>query len=101
MRQVSHFELVRRRNFDVSMFERLVNNGMLSATLEMQSRMRPEMVGLIRSIYPDVQNHERVLGPEHDVPPCLKHSMFFWTHGEPEVAERLARIFQEAEAEML
>jgi len=86
--QVAHHELVRARHFDVSMFERLVNNGLLSGTLRMQSRMRPEMVELLRPIYPDVQNHERVSGAEHAVPPCLQHSMFFWTHAHPEQAER-------------
>lgn len=86
--QVENYELVRKKHFDVSMFERLCNNGMLSATLEMQSRMRPEMVELLREVYPHVESHERVHGPEHDVPGCLRHSMYFWTHGAPELAER-------------
>ena len=50
--QVSHYDLVRHKKFDVSMFERLVNNKMLSGTLHMQSRMRPEMVGLVSSAAP-------------------------------------------------
>ena len=86
--QVENYELVRAKSFDVSMFERLCNNGMLSATLAMQSRMRPEMVELLREVYPHVESHERVHGPAHDVPDCLRHSMYFWTHDAPELAER-------------
>ena len=97
--QVAHHELVRARHFDVSMFERLVENGMLSGTLEMQSRMRPEMVELLRPIYPHVQNHARVLGPDHAVPACLEHSMFFWSHKHPEQAER--SVMNEQEAQMV
>ncbi|KAL1523714.1 hypothetical protein AB1Y20_018644 [Prymnesium parvum] len=94
--QVAHHELVRTHNFDVSMFERLVENGLLSGTLRMQSRMRPEMVELLRPIYPHVKNHERVTGAEHAVPPCLKNSMFFWTHAHPEQAERSVKNEGEA-----
>lgn len=97
--QVAHHELVRARHFDVSMFERLVNNGLLSGTLRMQSRMRPEMVELLRPIYPDVENHERVSGAGHAVPPCLQHSMFFWTHAHPEQAER--SVMNDGEALMV
>ena len=97
--QVAHHELVRSHHFDVSMFERLVRNDMLSGTLAMQSRMRREMVELIRPIYPDVQNHDRVLGPDHAVPPCLQHSMYFWEHEHPEQAER--SVMNEEEAQMV
>ena len=97
--QVAHHDLVRTRHFDVSMFERLVENDMLSGTLDMQSRMRPEMVELLRPIYPDVQNHERVLGPDHAVPGCLVHSMYFWSHRHSEQAER--SVMNEEEAQMV
>lgn len=97
--QVKHHELVRTRHFDVSMFERLIENGMLSGTLNMQSRMRPEMVELLRPIYPHVQNHPRVQGPDHAVPACLQHSMFFWSHSHPEQAER--SVMNEEEAQMV
>ena len=97
--QVSHYDLVRHKKFDVSMFERLATTRCSPARCDMQSRMR-EMVGLVRSVSsPHVKSHERVSGADHDVPACLQHSMFFWTHQHPEAAAR--SVLNEAEAQMI
>eukprot|EP01114_Cavostelium_apophysatum_P012330 TRINITY_DN2745_c0_g1_i2.p1 TRINITY_DN2745_c0_g1~~TRINITY_DN2745_c0_g1_i2.p1 ORF type:complete len:1671 (+),score=513.90 TRINITY_DN2745_c0_g1_i2:432-5444(+) len=47
-------------NLDVSLFERLVRNGLEQVTLSRQRRMRPAISSLISSIYPKLEDHQRV-----------------------------------------
>jgi hypothetical protein len=91
---VENFDLVKHKSFDVSLFERLVNNGLLSGTLDMQSRMRPEFVPLLKTVYPLLSSHPRV--ERNVVPKCLRYSMFFWTHDFPEQSERSCKNAGEA-----
>ena len=80
--QVENYSLCRNYHFDISMMERLINNGYPHATLKLQNRMRPEMAKLLLDIYPDLQsNLARV---EKHNPPTFTHSMFFWNHEDPE-----------------
>ncbi|KAE8749845.1 hypothetical protein FOCC_FOCC003313 [Frankliniella occidentalis] len=54
-------ELATDYHLDVSLFERLVNNGVHCVTLNTQHRMRPEVARLIcPNIYPKLLNHESV-----------------------------------------
>uniref|UniRef100_A0A1I8J6T6 AAA_11 domain-containing protein n=1 Tax=Macrostomum lignano TaxID=282301 RepID=A0A1I8J6T6_9PLAT len=73
-------------HLDLSMMERLINNGIKFDQLELQNRMRPEFSLLLRDIYPNLRDNtsvvDRVLKPA-----CLVQSMFFWTHNEPETQE--------------
>lgn len=46
---------------DVSLFERLINNGFPVVSLARQRRMRPEMTTLLKSIYPHLSDHPDVL----------------------------------------
>ena len=49
------FELSRKYHLDVSLFERMIKNGMEPCILGVQHRMRPAMARLISpSIYPDL-----------------------------------------------
>ena len=48
---------------DVSLFERLINNGFPVHSLSRQRRMRPEISRLLMSIYPHLSNHPDVLSP--------------------------------------
>ena len=91
---VENFDLVKHKSFDVSLFERLANNGLLSGTLDTQSRMRPEFVPLLKTVYPVLKSHPRV--ERNQVPKCLQHSMFFWTHEFPEQSERSCKNAGEA-----
>ncbi|KAK7575660.1 hypothetical protein V9T40_011946 [Parthenolecanium corni] len=76
-------ELCTHYHIDVSLFERMINNGMHCPMLKVQHRMRPEISGLISSlIYPDLEDHESVthLDPVKGV----VKNMFFLEHNFPE-----------------
>nr|CAD7432792.1 unnamed protein product [Timema monikensis] len=86
------FKLAREYNFDISLFERMVKNGMHCQTLQVQHRMRPEIAQLIvPAIYPVLHNHEsvqkynRILG--------LVKSVYFIAHNhlEEEVMDTQSR----------
>ena len=58
----NEYELAKKYNLDVSLFERLVRNGFPHVTLEYQHRMRPEIAELVKPhIYTTLSNHEAVL----------------------------------------
>ena len=82
--QVACYELEKKFKFDVSMFERLINNGIEHGVLNTQNRMRPEFVLMLKQIYPSLRsNHGRV--DSNVAPSCVANSMFFWTHSDPEM----------------
>ena len=70
-----NFELESKYNFNVSMFERLINNGIPYAALKYQRRMKPKFADFVRIIYgseeyidhKDVSNKEDVKGIENDI----------------------------------
>ena len=76
------YELARKYCLDVSLFERMVNNGLTCHSLNTQRRMRPEISGIMRLIYPDliddtsVQRYESITGVQHNV--------YFIDHQHPE-----------------
>ena len=81
--QVACYELVKHFGFDISMFERLIENGMEHGILNTQNRMRPEFVGMLKKIYPSLRsNHSRV--DKNVAPACVAKSMFFWSHSDQE-----------------
>lgn len=60
------YKLAKDFNFDVSLFERMVNNDVPCYTLGEQHRMRPEIASLISpTIYPHLKNHISVHNREH------------------------------------
>lgn len=66
---------------NVSLFERLVKNGMDCPVLNVQHRMRPEISCLISPlIYPDLENHESVRHFESIK--GIKKNVFFVNHKE-------------------
>lgn len=85
-------------NFDVSMFERLIDNRISHATLQTQNRMRPEFVPMLQhcSMYPDLRsNLDRV--ERHKAPGCVAHSVFWWNHGDEESPGRTTSNQAEAD----
>ncbi|KAK3595714.1 hypothetical protein CHS0354_025336 [Potamilus streckersoni] len=55
------YNLARMHHTDVSLFERLIRNGMCYQQLENQHRMRPEIASLlVPHIYKSLENHESV-----------------------------------------
>ena len=79
-----NFELESKYNFNVSMFERLINNNIPYAALKYQRRMKKKFADFVRIIYgseeyidhKDVLNKEDVKGMEND--------MYFITHDKLE-----------------
>ncbi|XP_063233033.1 NFX1-type zinc finger-containing protein 1-like isoform X1 [Bacillus rossius redtenbacheri] len=77
------YHLARKFYFDISLFERMLKNGMHCETLKVQHRMRPEIARLIvPTIYPELRNdetvhrYEKILG--------VDKSLFFITHNHHE-----------------
>ncbi|KAH3703326.1 hypothetical protein DPMN_078360 [Dreissena polymorpha] len=80
----SVYILATRYNLNISLFERMVNNGVPHDCLELQHRMRPDIADIMRHIYPGLQdhNHVRCYG---DVKGLAKNVMFI-NHNEPEIS---------------
>ncbi|KAK7499274.1 hypothetical protein BaRGS_00009534 [Batillaria attramentaria] len=76
------YHLARKYNLELSLFERMINNGLRCVTLGWQHRMRPEIASLVKSIYPELKNHESVLKYE-DVK-GISSNVFFINHSFPE-----------------
>ncbi|XP_047485351.1 NFX1-type zinc finger-containing protein 1-like [Penaeus chinensis] len=73
------YELATKYKLEISLFERMIKNGLPYETLDYQHRMRPEISSLlVPSIYPHLKNHSSV-----DEYPCIKGvtaSLFFINH---------------------
>ena len=77
-----NYEIEVKYNFNISMFERLINNGIPYSSLTYQRRMKPKFAEFVRIIYgeaqykdhEDVLNRPDVLGVEKD--------MFFISHNK-------------------
>ncbi|KAG5881481.1 hypothetical protein JTB14_026538 [Gonioctena quinquepunctata] len=79
----SDYVLEKQFNLGISLFERMVKNGIQCHTLNVQHRMRPEISSLICPvIYPDLTNHESVY--EFPAVAGVQHSVYFVDHEEPE-----------------
>ena len=94
------YKLAKKYSLDLSLFERMVNNGMQCHTLDIQHRMRPEIARLVRHIYPDLRNHEsvnnygNVMGVQKD--------LLFINHSHPEkMVEHLKSKSNTHEAEFI
>lgn len=84
------FHLAKNYQLDVSLFERLVLNGMEPCMLGVQHRMRPEVARLIvPSIYPSLENHESVL--KYPKVEGMVDSVFFLKHNEMEKGDKDGR----------
>lgn len=85
---------------DVSMFERLVNNGMKYVTLRHQRRMAPEIRQLLTPIYGPLQDHQSVIKRE-EVPGMGNIRSYLFWHDWPESFDDMASKYNEKEAEMV
>ena len=79
------YKLAKDHNLDLSLFERMINNGMDYECLELQHRMRPQISGMMRIIYPDLKDHPVVLGYP-DVK-GVSQNMYFIDHDFPETTD--------------
>ena len=79
---IESYELEKKFNFNISLFERMINNGVNYVTLTNQRRMRPEFADFIRIIYAkdayedheSVQKYENIKG--------VKTNLFFFNHNK-------------------
>ena len=85
---------------DISMFERLLHNGMEYITLRRQRRMAPEIRALLEPIYGVLQDHECVQN-RPGIPGMGDLRSFFFSHKWPESNDSLASRFNEMEANMV
>ena len=86
-------------NLNVSMFERLVNNGIPHKTLLRQRRMDPDFRQLIGPIYPELKDHPSVLSRN----PLPLYGMgnvksFFLDHEWTELRDAQMSLFNDKEA---
>ncbi|KAG6452108.1 NFX1-type zinc finger-containing protein 1 [Manduca sexta] len=75
----SHMKLARKFDLEVSLFERMVRNGVHSRRLGVQHRMRPELAALVAPhIYAELDNHASVCNRPDVL--GLQKNLFFFTH---------------------
>lgn len=77
------YELDKSYNLSLSLFERLVNNGVNFQTLTVQRRMRPEISKLPKIIYPDLIDGENV--KKYENIRGLKRNLWFVDHEKKEI----------------
>ena len=81
----NHYELEKKYKLDISLFQRLIENGIPHVTLTVQHRMRPEIASLIHpAIYPELRNGPRAIKHAQHRISGVSHSVFFLHHECPE-----------------
>ncbi|XP_066288833.1 NFX1-type zinc finger-containing protein 1-like [Branchiostoma lanceolatum] len=81
------YQLAKKYNMDISLFERMINNGMQCQRLQSQHRMRPEFARLLTPhIYDTLDNHESVLNYENIK--GVSSNIFFVDHSHLEVQDK-------------
>ncbi|KLJ09887.1 hypothetical protein EMPG_14680 [Blastomyces silverae] len=84
----------------VSLFERLVHNGIEFKTLTKQRRMAPEIRRTLTPIYDDLEDHPSVVD-RHAVPGMGGVNSFFFCHDWPESSDSLLSKYNDREARMI
>ncbi|XP_078688760.1 NFX1-type zinc finger-containing protein 1-like [Branchiostoma floridae x Branchiostoma belcheri] len=81
------YQLAKKYNMDISLFERMVKNDMQCQRLQSQHRMRPEFARLLTPhIYESLDNHESVLN--FDNIKGVSSNMFFVDHSHLEEQDK-------------
>ena len=76
------YKLATKYCLDLSLFERMINNGVPCDTLEIQHRMRPEISSLMTHIYPSLKDDESVM--KYPSVMGVSQNLFFLTHSHHE-----------------
>ena len=79
---VDTYKLKVRHNFGVSLFERLITNGLPHVCLDVQRRMSPSIAGLLHDIYPHLENSNTVMSNQYPI--CMRQAVWFWDTRDPE-----------------
>ncbi|EPS39692.1 hypothetical protein H072_6524 [Dactylellina haptotyla CBS 200.50] len=77
-------------NLAVSMFERLVTNGVEFTMLNKQRRMRPEIREILNPIYPELEDDVQVLN-KPPIPGMGSTNLYFCAHTIPEEQDELSK----------
>jgi superfamily I DNA and/or RNA helicase len=78
--QTADYEMSSKYNLNISLFERLIVNGMPFKQLKLQHRMRPEISGLLTPhIYKELYNHKSVFEYPNIRGLCHKSNQLFIT----------------------
>ena len=81
----NHYDLEKKYNLDVSLFQRLIENGIPHVTLTVQHRMRPDIASLIHpTIYPELHNGQKAIEHGQHKIAGVGHNLFFLHHEHPE-----------------
>ncbi|XP_008482375.1 NFX1-type zinc finger-containing protein 1 [Diaphorina citri] len=87
------YELAKRYNLEISLFERMIKNKLTFSTLGVQHRMRPEICDLITPvIYPNLQNHISVY--EYEQVKGITKNLFFVAHEVPEESDEMGQSYK-------
>ncbi|KAK6194459.1 hypothetical protein SNE40_000090 [Patella caerulea] len=76
------YKLATQYNLQISLFERMLTNGVRCGCLQLQHRMRPEISKLMKPIYPELRDHSSVHGLEHVK--GMEKDIFFINHNHQE-----------------
>ncbi|KAK3589667.1 hypothetical protein CHS0354_015171 [Potamilus streckersoni] len=79
------YTLAKDYKLDISLFERMVNNGIQCDCLEEQHRMRPEISMLLQHIYRNLRDHESLAEYEHIR--GVGSNIFFIDHTQEELPD--------------
>eukprot|EP00794_Sanderia_malayensis_P005584 gene5584-6273_t len=96
----SVYKLATQYKLELSLFERMLNNGMECYSLNIQHRMRPCIADLLHDIYPELENHPSV----ENYPDVLgvEKNLYFINHDFEESSnEELKSKSNEHEAEYI
>eukprot|EP00347_Sterkiella_histriomuscorum_P006278 403353380 len=94
------FELEKNYNLNMSLFERLVKNDFEYVTLLNQRRMRPEISEMIRFLYPNLEDDQRV--KKYPDIKGIEKSVYFFDHqNEEDYDEGNMSKMNNFEAEMI
>lgn len=85
---------------NVSMFERLVHNGLEFKNLTRQRRMAPEIRELLAPIYDDLEDHPSVIN-RPGIPGMGNVNSYFFCHSWPESSDSLMSKYNQEEAQMV
>jgi hypothetical protein len=96
--KVNSYRLAKDFNFEISLFERLLGNGMACDQLNIQRRMRPSICDLTRLTYPTLRDADfvRSYAPIENLP-----NLFFFTHCWPETSDGTESKQNEEEAKFI
>ncbi|XP_077982503.1 NFX1-type zinc finger-containing protein 1-like [Glandiceps talaboti] len=85
------FELNTKFNLGISLFERMVKNGLHCEQLHLQHRMRPEIAEMMKFIYDNLRNHDSVYN--YDDIHGVHKNIFFVEHQQEETFMEDIRSF--------